>query len=145
MRIIAIERPDGGVSIMRILEETEGGVQRELDKWADLNPGGYLGHREITEHEIPKDRTFRNAWRHDLSVDMPRARDMWRAKMREARKPKLESLDIEAVRADEDGDKQRKADVVKRKKELRDVTELPAIEAAQTPDELKAIWPDALA
>ena len=44
-------------------------------------------------------------------------------------------------RADEAGDTGAKADIAKRKQALRDVTADPAIEAARTPDELRAVWP----
>jgi len=101
--------------------------------------------RVIDANEVPTDRTFRNAWRNNGAgkpeVDMPAARELWRERMRRARAPKLAALDVEYQRADEAADAGRKADVVKRKQTLRDVTDDPRIEAAQTPDELKAVWP----
>jgi hypothetical protein len=39
------------------------------------------------------------------------------------------------------GDKAKKADVSRAKQALRDVTDDPEIEAATTPEALKAVWP----
>ena len=75
---------------------------------------------------------------------MPLAREIWRDKMRQARAPKLEALDVEYMQADEVGDASKKAIVAQKKKALRDVTSDPAIEAAQTPEELKLFWPSIL-
>ena len=43
------------------------------------------------------------------------------------------------------GDTVAKAAVAAQKRVLRDVTADPRIDAAKTPDELRAVWPDALA
>lgn len=103
------------------------------------------GVRVVDVSAIPIDRTFRNAWRNNAAgkpeVDMPAARELWRDKMRRARGPKLAALDVEYQRADEAADAGKKAEVVKRKQLLRDVTDDPRIEAAKTPDDLKAVWP----
>ena len=56
----------------------------------------------------------------------------------------MAALDIDYQRADEAADVARKREVVRRKQALRDVTDDPAIEAAQTPEELKAAIPAAL-
>lgn len=103
--------------------------------------------RVVDASDIPSDRTFRGAWRNNagkLHVDMPAARELWRDKMRRARARKLAALDVEYQRADEAGDAGAKQAVSKRKQVLRDVTDMPEIEAAKTPDELKAVWPEEL-
>ena len=77
-----------------------------------------------------------------IAINMAKARDIHRAKMRGAREPLFASLDIAYQRATETG-----ADtstIVAKKQALRDVTSDPAIEAAQTTDELKAVWPSIL-
>ena len=77
-----------------------------------------------------------------ITVNMAKARDIHRAKMREARAPILAALDVQFQRALETN-----ADttsIVAKKQALRDVTVDPAIDAAQTTDELKAVWPDVL-
>jgi hypothetical protein len=95
------------------------------------------------------DRTFRNAWTHGPGkrkpdVDMPKAREIHRERLRVMRAPLLEQLDSEYLRADEAGNPQEKKRIAVRKQALRDVTDDPAIEAAQTPDQLKAVIPEVL-
>jgi hypothetical protein len=142
MTTIAIRRQDGGVSIMRLAEEAA--VDAEIAKWQQVHPGEYASHATVEEGVVPADRAFRNAWGHDLKVDMPKARSLWRDKMRVARAPKLQALDVDYQRADERGSAQDKADIAAQKQTLRDVTQDPAIDAATTPEALKAVWPDCL-
>jgi hypothetical protein len=77
-----------------------------------------------------------------ITIDMTKARDIWRDRMRAARAPQLAALDIVFQRALEQG-ADTKA-VVAQKQALRDVTRHPDIEAAATIDDLKAVWPDCL-
>lgn len=77
-----------------------------------------------------------------ITLNMAKARDIHRQRLREARAPLFSALDVAFQRAMESG-----ADtsaIVAQKQELRDVTNHPAIEAAQTAEELKAVWPDFL-
>lgn len=77
-----------------------------------------------------------------INVNMDKARDIHRDKVRQARKPLLEAKDIEFQRALETG-----ADtttIVSEKQALRDAPLAAAIEAATTPEELKAAWDSAL-
>jgi hypothetical protein len=74
-----------------------------------------------------------------IIVNMEKARDIHRQRLRVAREPLFAALDIAYQRATETG-----ADtsvIVAQKQALRDVTSSPAIEIAQTTDELKAVWP----
>lgn len=96
---------------------------------------------------LPKDRTFRNAWAIDgkaVVVDMPKARDIHRERLRALRAPLFTALDTDYQRADEALDADAKKLIVARKQALRDVTDDPAIEAAQTPDDLAAVMPSIL-
>lgn len=79
-----------------------------------------------------------------ITVDMPKARDIWRDKIREERKPKLEQLDVDFMRAVEADDATEKAAIATKKQALRDATSDPAIEAAATPEALKLVRPAAL-
>lgn len=141
---VAIVRADGNVSIMHLVEGAD--IGSEIEKIKPMLPEGYVSHHIIYE-DLPQDRTFREAWKHDgfsLSIDMQKARYIWRGKLRELRAPKLASLDIEYQRADESGDVAAKARIVSRKQSLRDVTSDPRIDAAQTTDDLKAAMPEVL-
>lgn len=78
---------------------------------------------------------------------MDKCRAIHRDRMRAARPPLLASLDIEYQtyqRANEAGDAAHKQAVAARKQTLRDVTKIPEIEQATTPDDLKAVWPQVL-
>ena len=79
-----------------------------------------------------------------ITVDMPKARDIWRDKIREERAPKLEQLDVDFMRAVEADDATEKAAIATKKQALRDATDDPAIEAATTPEALKLVRPAAL-
>ena len=96
---------------------------------------------------IPLDRTFRNAWiaaGASVAVDMPKAREIHRKHLRELQEPRLAAFDDAYLLADERGDTLEKQRIAAEKQKLRDVTADPAIEAAQTPEALKAIWPEIL-
>jgi len=71
-----------------------------------------------------------------ITVNITKAKNIWKDKIRVARKPKLESLDVEFMQAQETS-----ADtsaIVAKKKELRD---FPAqVDSATTTDEIKAVW-----
>ena len=73
-----------------------------------------------------------------INVNMTKARDIHREKVRQARKPKLAAKDVEFQRALETGADT--AAIVAAKQALRDAPASAAIEAATTPDELKASW-----
>lgn len=98
--------------------------------------------RVVSADDIPEDRLYRNALKPDLTHDMAKARVIHRDRLRRARKPLLEALDIEAQRALESG--QPLTTVAQKKQVLRDVTKHPGIEAARSIDELAAAWPDDL-
>ena len=101
----------------------------------------------IDEAAVPQDWTFRNAWKAvglDVQIDMPKAREIHKNKLRELRAPQLAALDVEYYRADEAGDAALKKQIVARKQALRDATADPRIAAATTPEQLKAVIPDVL-
>lgn len=76
-----------------------------------------------------------------IVVDMSKARDIWRDRVREARSPLLDALDIEYQLADERGDTEEKQAIGARKQALRDAPTNPRIEAALTIEALKDVWP----
>jgi|TARA_R100001460_G_C3520360_1_gene172496 hypothetical protein len=71
-----------------------------------------------------------------ITVNITKAKNIWKDKIRRARKPKLESLDVEFMQAQETG--ANTSAIVVKKKELRD---FPAqVDSATTTDEIKAVW-----
>lgn len=120
-------------------------TEAEIEQRAwDRLPADAIEPRFVDEAEVPVDRTFRDAWKPDLTVDMDKARAIHKDRMRAGRAPLMAALDVEYQRADERGDAEAKTAVAKRKQALRDVTADPAIAKARTPDDLKAVWPTAL-
>ena len=79
-----------------------------------------------------------------ITVNMDKAREIKKDMIRAERKDKLEALDVEFMRAVEAGDTAAQAVIAAKKQALRDATDDPAIAAAQTPGELKAVVPTAL-
>lgn len=92
--------------------------------------------------EIPVDRTFRNAWERQnnaVAVNMPKARNLKRDMIRVERAAELERLDVEFMRALENGNAGEQNRIKAEKQRYRDVPANPKIEQAATPDALKAL------
>jgi hypothetical protein len=150
----AYQRPDGGVTIVGAAPKEH--LERVLGPMTEEQYRAHVLERSIPKDaqnltELPsgweKDRTFRDAWALQggrVDVDMPKAREIHRGFIRSQRAPLLEKLDIEYQRADERGDLEAKAAIAARKQALRDATADPAIDAAVTPEELKAVIPAAI-
>ena len=88
------------------------------------------------------DKEFRNAWVCDTDmnpiIDMSKAKEIWREKIRKARKTKLEELDIEYMKAQETGSDT--SAIVTKKNKLRDFPAKSEINAASNVTQLKAVW-----
>jgi hypothetical protein len=101
--------------------------------------------RDASSIAVPADRTFRGAWQfygNAVEIDMPKARDIHRDTLRAERAPKLDKLDVDWFRAVETGGDTEA--IAAQKQALRDVTADARIEAAITPDALKALTLDVL-
>ncbi len=152
MKKIIYTRPDGGISIVTPVINTRGepeGFTEEdaLSRALAKLPKDAINPQIVEPQVIPADRTFRNAWSHGgdrVIHDMPKCREIKRDQLRALRKPKMEALDVDYMRADEKGDAALKTQIAAQKQALRDATANPAIAAAATPEELKAIMPDVL-
>jgi len=73
-----------------------------------------------------------------FGINMAKAKEIHKAKIREARTPKLSELDIEFQKAQETGADT--SSIVSKKQALRDAPAATAISSATTTDELKAQW-----
>lgn len=97
-------------------------------------------------------RYFRDAWQYvapqtpegsaGVEINMDRAKSIIRDHVREIRKPLLEAMDVEFLRAQESGNNT--ADIVRRKQELRDLPQATAIDSATTAQNLFNWWPENL-
>ena len=76
-----------------------------------------------------------------VTIDMTKAREIWRNKIRDARTEEFKLLDMQYMRADETGNVAAKATIAARKNLLRDAPNDSAIENASTVEELSAVWP----
>ena len=71
-----------------------------------------------------------------IKIDITKSKNIWKDKIRVARKPKLEELDIEFARAQEASSDT--SAIVTDKNTLRDLPE--QVDSATTIDEIKAVW-----
>jgi hypothetical protein len=91
----------------------------------------------------PSDRHFRNAWAISgkvIAEDMTKAKEIFKAKIREVRAPLLEAEDVVYMKALEADDASAKTASVNKKKALRDAPAAQAITDADTIAKLKAAW-----
>ena len=158
---VLIHRPDDGVSIMCFMTKTRlDGENAVLDHWTEheTDKGWYVREAStknieaeirrsnidfvsfdlIDEAAIPVDRTFRNAWTkcpiNGVKIDMDKARVIHMDRIRAARDERLTELDKRKYGSDHDDERQR----------LRDIPQTFNLSKANTPEELKALWPTEL-
>jgi hypothetical protein len=79
-----------------------------------------------------------------IKIDLEKYRAWRQQEFRNERKPLLDQLDVLFMRALERGDQELMLRIADAKQALRDVTKDPAIAAAKTPEELRAVRPAAL-
>lgn len=77
-----------------------------------------------------------------ITININKAKEIHRNAIRKAREPLLQKLDVDFQRALETG--QDTSAIVQQKQVLRDITQHPDLEAAQTTDEIRAFWPEVL-
>jgi hypothetical protein len=103
-----------------------------------ININGDL--RDASSLNVPQDRTFRGAWQFDgdaVEVNMTAAKTIHKDNLRAERAPEMDKLDVEFMRGLEQG-----VDVsaiAANKQALRDITKDARLDAATTPDALKAL------
>jgi hypothetical protein len=75
-----------------------------------------------------------------ITIDINKAKEVWKNKIRNARTSALAKLDIDFIKAQEEGNDT--ASIIADKQTLRD---LPSqVDAATTVEEIKAVWNDLL-
>ena len=96
--------------------------------------------RDAASLTVPTDRTFRGAWQFNgdaVEVDMTAALEIHKDNLRAERKPRLDALDVEYMKALESGTGA--AEIAAQKATLRDITDDARLAAATTPEALKAL------
>lgn len=76
-----------------------------------------------------------------ISINIDKAKDIWRNNLRVNRIPYLERLDIEFMRAVESGDINKQREIANKKQILRDAPNDPRIDNVNSTDELLEINP----
>lgn len=95
----------------------------------------------------PSDRHFRNAWAISgkvIAEDMTKAKEIFKAKIREVRAPLLAAEDVVYMKALEDADSDAQTASKNKKKALRDAPAASAITNADTITKLKAAWDESV-
>lgn len=145
MKRIVYAQPDGSIAVVTPVISVDDPASftdaQALERSMKKLPKNAVNVTVVDSAQLP-DRAFRDAWVlicGRVAVDMPKAREIQRTRIRAMRSPKLSALDVEYQRADERGDVEGKKAIAAQKQALRDATANPAIEAATTTEELKAI------
>ncbi len=127
---------------MKIIYQTASGVaiihptgELSIEEVAAKDVPAGVPYRIVNDDEVPSDRTWRNALKYDLTVDIPKAQGITKERLRVERAPLLTALDVQYQRAQEDG--RDTTIIISEKQRLRDVTKLA--DKAATLDELKAL------
>ena len=137
MSKIVYTNSDGTIAIVHPIGSIANGLK--------AIPAGISTYSIVEDSVIPSDRTFRASWVQvgigttaTVSEDMTKAKELHKAKIREARVDILAALDIEYQRATETS-----ADtsaIVTKKQALRDAPAASGIATASNTTELKAQW-----
>ena len=111
---VVIPAPNSGLTIEQVMaKDVPKGVSAKI----------------VNTSVIPSDRYFRAAWKRKglsaIEIDLPKAREIKKEKLREERKPFFEKLDVEFMIADEQNDTDKKTEIAIKKQALRDITNYP--------------------
>lgn len=136
MKRFILNRSDGGVSIMSILDDSK--VEDEILK----SQFDIISFRELTENEVLPRRDYREAWSDQgktIEVDLEKAKEVKRQFLRKERVSILNDLDVESIKALESNDSVKLEEVKNEKQRLRDAPSSPAIDNATSLEDLDAI------
>jgi len=134
MKKIIYEKTDKSISIIIPTENIS--IKEVFEK--DI-PEEYKDKAKIIEDNIiPADRIFRNAWELEnkkIVINIDKAKEIWKDKLRQERIPLLENLDIEWMIATE---KKQDTKLISDKKNiLRNITDL--VDNCKTINDIKNI------
>lgn len=132
-----------------VREPNELNVMREIEACPETPAGvNVAGWRVLKDGEAPTDRTFRDAF-FDIGgkivTDMPTAKVIHRGHLRAQRKSEFAETDGGWMLATRAKDSAKLQEIEDRAQALADAPDDPRIDAATTPEELKALTLDVLA
>lgn len=122
----------------------------DIKKYAEENIPSEVDKIIINKYFVlQNDMDFFDAWDIDMKnkkiiIDMPKARDIWRSQLRIERAKEFKKLDVEFMKALEDGNTYVQGVITEKKKKLRNITAHPAIEEADTIETLRRYTLDKL-
>ena len=135
MSFITYPQPNGQIAVVTPTGDVAAAIK-------DV-PRGYP-YKIVSSLNIDND--FFNAYEFDFEagakLNSDKAKAIWKNKWRDARKPLLEALDIDFMKAVETGDTQKQAQIAAEKQALRDVTQTEI--SGTTAEEIKSVWPEIL-
>ena len=139
MKFIVYAQENNQIAVASVIEEFQEVIEDFVHKIVPPN-----APYKIVE-SLDVDNTFFNAYEFDQStgaiINMEKAKEIWKNKFRETRKPILENLDIEYMKALEDNNVIKQQEIASMKQQLRDVT---AVELPDNLEDLKNTWPSIL-
>jgi len=145
-QVLVFTTPAGGVMIMvpHLKDSPEDFKTYAKRKETQLLAEGFTNLHWMDREKLPEqDYDFRDAWVQGKDncpvVDMTRAKEIHRRSFRETRVKLFKENDLRLQNALVSGDEKRKETAITYRDELRNAPANPAIEAATTPDELRAI------
>lgn len=147
MKKIIFTRPDGGLTVLHPVRNTHPILEDLTDEQVLERAKKDIPTDATDVHivdEVPSDRSYRDAWKSEggqIVHCMVKSKEIHKQELRHKRKPLLEALDTEFLRALENGDSAALEIIKQKKQELRDVTKHPDITAAQSIEDLKQIKP----
>lgn len=143
MRKILYTRPDGNASVVHPVRNTLGesltitDAEIEQRAWIKI-PSDAINPQFIDPVVIPTDRTFRNAWTQNgvmIVHDMPKCREIQEQRIEAKRRLKMLDLMVRENLGE---------NVAVDKAAIRAINARALCQAAQTPEELKAVLPERL-
>lgn len=142
MQRIIYENDEGGVSV--VVPAPKALAVMTIEQIAKQSVPTGKAYQIIATADVPADRTFRNAWKPDLTVDMVKAKNIKKNQIRAERASLFTENDLAIQNALVSQDQAALSKAVATRDSLRDAPADPAIDAAKTPEELKAVRPAAL-
>ena len=140
MKVIVQQNKEGKVLITTVSADST------LERVLNSLPEDIVAFIADSE-DLPSDATFFDAWEvedKEVVVNLTKAKEIWKNKIRQARKPILEKLDVEYIKALENEDSRKVKEVVSLKKELRDITDSKELSKAKSAKDIKSFWPSIL-
>lgn len=95
-------------------------------------------YKIVEEHEIGGlDRAFRNAWNYDMKIDIPKAKEIWKEKLRRDREPLFIANDLKIRDANIDKDTSALMTAIAERDRLRNITLL--VDSCKTISAIKKV------